>query len=174
MKKGGVAVGNPSMSERNPFQILGMEPTFEIEKSSLDQAYFGRQATVHPDRFVLRSSIERQAALDESCLLNQAYEIVKDPVLRAKALLKLRGISGEESPEPALIAQMIELQEALQDADQDLEGIKAHVQEQFEAAMASFGKAIQGSDEQEQIRLFLQMTYFSKMRGDIKTLSIVR
>jgi DnaJ-domain-containing protein 1 len=53
---------------RDPFKILGIDPTFEVDLAALDTAYFARQSLTHPDRFVYHAEPMRQAASSQAAL----------------------------------------------------------------------------------------------------------
>lgn len=177
MRKAFVVVGNHSMFNKdlNPFEVLGLEASFEIEASDLDKAYFSRQALAHPDRFVYHSEPERQAASLESSDLNHAYETLKNPLLRAKALIKLRGISlpGEDeksSHDTHVLEEMMDLQEALMNADspQDFSQIEDQIQSRLKEVMDFLTNAFRQNQNEKLAEYFLRLRYLSKMKSDIK------
>lgn len=179
MKKGAVVVGNHSMSNEkssehnNPFEVLGLEPAFAIDPIVLDQAYFDRQRLAHPDRFIDHSVNERQAASRQASSLNEAYEALKNPILRAKALLKLRGFTSEEgksAQDHIVLEEMMDLQEALIEATSphDLMTLDNQINERWERVSVSFSTALDQNHTAELPQLFLRLTYLAKMRGDIK------
>ena len=178
MKKGGVAVANRSIFKENfdPFEILGINPSFNIDAQALDAAYFARQALAHPDRFVHHSEPERQAATVQASSLNRAYEILKNPTLRAKALLQLQGIELNDDEktvqDPEILGEMIDLQEALMNAASpyDLNLVESQIQNLLQEVMVSFARAVGGNQDNELQRLFLRLRYLSKLMGDIKAL----
>ena len=178
MKKDGAGVVNHSIfkSEVNPFEILGIDPTFEIDAKTLDEAYFALQTLAHPDRFIHHSEPERQAATTQSSSLNQAYEVLKNPTLRAKALLKLKGIeiSGDEEGKivqnPQILEEMMGLQEVLAQAvsPYDFNCLEKKIQDCLHDVKTSFAAAMHQNQDQELPGLFLRLTYLSKLIEDIK------
>ncbi len=175
MKRESAAVANHStFKDSNSFELLGIEPTFEVDMVALDEAYFARQALAHPDRFVYHSEPERQAAAAQAASLNHAYNVLKSPVSRAKALLTLRGIDtqGEEKAvqAPDILGDMMDLRETLEQAvsPSDLERLGNQVHDRLQAVMVSFGSALRQENSQELPDLFLRLTYLSKLRGDIR------
>lgn len=180
MKKDNVAVANHSMFKdgQDPFQILGLDPIFDIDTQTLETAYFSRQALAHPDRFVYHSGPERQAASRQSSLLNHAYETLKNPVLRAKTILKLRGVEipgesaqggGKTVHNSKVLGEMMELQEALEEAvsPHDLAGVEKHIQDRQEGVMRSFSAALQEHQASQLTELYLRLSYLSKMLDDL-------
>lgn len=172
-----MVVVNHSMfkEDQSPFEVLGIEATFEVDATTLDEAYFSRQSLVHPDRFMYHSEPERQVALLQSSLLNRAYETLKNPTLRAKALLKLRGIDvskdgSQTVQEPQILEEMMVLQETLAQAisPHDLTHLENQLQERLQGVETSFSSALQHNQNKELPGLFLRLTYLSKLIGDIQ------
>ena len=177
MRRDGVVVVNPSMfsEDQNPFEILGMAPTFDMDMAVLDKAYFARQSLVHPDRFIYHSEPERQVALAQSSLLNRAYETLKTPTLRAKALLNLRGIDISEDAsqivqDPQVLEEMMALQETLAEAGSphDLTHLESQIQERLQMVITSFSGALRQNSNKELLGFFLRLTYLSKLLEDIR------
>jgi molecular chaperone HscB len=161
--------------ELNPFETLGLEPTFEMDEKALDEAYFARQKITHPDRFVYHSQPERDAAALQSSRLNQAYEIIKNIPSRAKALLKLRGIEvgdedGKSIQDPEVLEEIMNFQEALTTAisplDQNL--IENQIQDILKEVKSSFGVAFQTNQHHNISALYVRITYLSKLLEDLK------
>ena len=103
------------------FFILNIAPAFDIDLEELEAKYFKAQRQYHPDRFIGKSAEERTAALARSMDVNQAYEALKNPLKRAQHLLKLQGVTvGTDNdsikPAPALLMEIMELQEQFEDA----------------------------------------------------------
>lgn len=103
---------------QNLFAILGLVPGFAVDAKALEQAYFTAQRACHPDRFVGKPEAERIAAISRSQLINDAYETLKNPLLRAEHLLMLQGImalSDKVPVPPEILAEMMTLRERIFD-----------------------------------------------------------
>ena len=100
-----------------PFETLGVEPTFELDLAVLEQRHRDLSRALHPDRHAASGAAERRMALGRAIEVNEAFRILKDPVRRAEALLALRGIQSGEGKEPAaspaLLMAVMERREAL-------------------------------------------------------------
>lgn len=161
--------------DQNPFEILGIEPSFDIDLMALNQAYFQRQSLVHPDRFIYQSGPEREAASAQASALNGAYEILKNPLLRAKELLKIRGIEFDDAErktiqDPEILEEMMDLQDALSQAaiPHDLSKLESDIKEKLQEVKAAFAHALQNNQHAELMQIFLRFTYLSKLKADIK------
>ncbi len=107
---------------RDYFDVLGVQRKYHFSDGELEKRFLERSKQVHPDRFARAPAAERVAALQKSTELNDAYRVLKHHVRRAEYLLKLEGldVADEKSesvrPDPALLAEMMELNEELADA----------------------------------------------------------
>lgn len=102
------------------FSRLRLPRTFDINRTDLDRQYFAFQRRLHPDRFVMQSPKEQALSQQQATAINEAYEILRDPLRRADYLLHLVGrASGEEQgrpADPALLMEMMERREGLAEA----------------------------------------------------------
>ena len=76
----------------NYFQLFGLNESYDIDVNALSAIYQSLQKQVHPDRFANASSQEQLLAVQKSTEINDAYQTLKNPILRAQYLLKLRGV----------------------------------------------------------------------------------
>ena len=112
-------MASPSTSNE-PFSLLGFSPSFEIDLSALEKAFFERSKELHPDRYANAPAAERVAALSKARALNDAYQVLKKPVPRAEYLLQRAGvrIGDNERLDPAFLMEILDLREALAEARQ--------------------------------------------------------
>lgn len=107
---------------QNHFELFGLSPRFALEKDRLEKSYRDIQSQVHPDRHASGGDAARRAALAQATRVNDAYRVLKDPVLRAKHLLELQGVdvafeTNTQMPTDFLL-QQLELREELEGAVQ--------------------------------------------------------
>jgi molecular chaperone HscB len=103
----------------DPFAILGLERSFDVDLVAAERAHRELSRALHPDRFVAAGSSERRAALGKAVEANEAWRVVRDPIRRAEALLKLAGVAIEgDGPKAAseFLMDMLEQRETLSDA----------------------------------------------------------
>lgn len=105
---------------RDPFDMLGVEPTFDLDPDKLAERHRDLSRALHPDRYAGAPAAERRMALGKAIEVNDAYRVLKDPVRRAEALLRRAGVPVGETSEPkpsqALLMDMMERREELADA----------------------------------------------------------
>lgn len=105
---------------KNYFELFGLPVGFIIDAAALAERYRDLQKVVHPDRYAASTEHERRISLQQATLVNEAYETLKDPLLRGQYLLRLHGIDfdkGQESTtDSEFLMQQLELREALVEA----------------------------------------------------------
>ena len=127
---------------QNYFELFDLETSFFIDESSLKEAYQREIARFHPDQFASRGDSEKLQALQNTSLLNTAFESIKSPLNRASYLLKLEGIDAFDERDTSMdhdfLISQIELREELellrlkQNPD-DLEDYLDKVEEQIQS-----------------------------------------
>ncbi|HYD64329.1 molecular chaperone DnaJ [Azospirillum sp.] len=85
------------------FTRLGLECRFDIELEALNRQFTGLGRALDPDRFVARGKRQQEHARAQADALAEAYEMLRDPVRRARYLLDLSGAGPLENDpgEPA-------------------------------------------------------------------------
>lgn len=104
------------------FALFGLSPSTDLDLAQLRARYQSLQTTAHPDRFAAAPDSDRRAALQMAGRINDAYNILQNPLRRAAYLLSLRGVDAFAEDNvvmpPAFLMQQIEWREALETADE--------------------------------------------------------
>lgn len=149
----------------NYFTLLGLEPSFALDEADLRKRYLAAQRESHPDRLVGKPEKERAVAIQRSMDVNEAYEALKSPLLRAQHLLELQGIlvnsEGRDTVKPnqALLMEMMELREQIgeaaseADAAKAVQDLKAAMTNVTDKLLASFADNAYEDAAQQTIRL---------------------
>ena len=89
---------------------------FNIDLDRLQKSYRIIQAEIHPDKFVSGSQIEKNQSLIKSTEVNDAYQILKNPIKRARYLIKINLNSEENNSTltPNFLMQQMEWEEHLE------------------------------------------------------------
>lgn len=109
-------------SRQNHFQLFGLAQSYQIDTAQLEQQYRALQTLVHPDKSAHLPDAEQRLAMQRATLVNEAYQILRSPLRRARYLLSLHGVDIQEEnntvmPMDFLVAQM-EWREAVAEAQQ--------------------------------------------------------
>jgi molecular chaperone HscB len=101
----------------DPFATLGFERHYALDKALLDRRYRELQQALHPDKHAAAPASERALTLRKAIEVNEAYRVLRDDQKRGEALLALWGRElSQQTADPELLMEMMELREALGDA----------------------------------------------------------
>ena len=99
------------------FERFDLPQAFDVDGALLDERYRDSQRTVHPDRYVNASDQERRLSMQQATLLNEGYQILKDPLRRGRYLLELLGYRFDDehhtTSDVDFLMEQMELREAL-------------------------------------------------------------
>ncbi len=125
----------------NFFQIFALPVSWEVDKTVLDKKFRALQLTFHPDRYASKNDFEKRLAVQTASTINQAYETLSSPLLRAQYLLKLEGFDADQeshvTSDGQFLMQQMLLREALSDAKDSANPKEALVSLSIEAQQAA-------------------------------------
>lgn len=105
---------------KNYFELFGLPTAFEVDAVALAERYLELQRVVHPDRYANASERERRLAVQGASLINEALQVLKEPLARARYMLQLHGVqvdAGKETTsDPMFLMEQMELRESLAEA----------------------------------------------------------
>ena len=78
------------------YRFFGMKRKLSIVPEELQKRFYSLSRLLHPDRYTQKPPTEQQHSLEATAILNDAYRILRDPVLRAEYLLKKKGFEATE------------------------------------------------------------------------------
>lgn len=100
------------------FDLFGLPATYQIDISALTKRYKELQHTIHPDKFVSASENDKGLSIRLTAHVNDAYETLKDPLIRARYLLQARGVDMDEEKSnlsPEFLGEQLEMREQLEE-----------------------------------------------------------
>lgn len=132
----------------NPFDLLKIPMRFDVDTKALHRSFVQQSAANHPDRYV--DPLDQADAADRSAAINKAYLVLKDPYQRASAMIALladKPIEDSRQLPPGLLMEMMEIREALEDAQAgdnqaELARLKQWADEQEAGYMQSIAAAL--------------------------------
>ncbi|KAL0672314.1 hypothetical protein Bca4012_000294 [Brassica carinata] len=157
------------------FQIFGLEKKekkYELEGGSLEGKYKDWQKKLHPDLVHNKSQKERDYAADQSAKVTEACRTLTKRLSRAMYIMKLNGknVNEEETvTDPTLLMEMMELREAIAEADdsKELNQIQSQVQENLKQWSDSFADNFESQRFDEAVNCIRRMTYYEKACEEI-------
>ena len=153
----------------NFFDLLALPQAWEMDSEALQSSYLTQQRLWHPDRFVGKPESQKAEALQQSALINQAYQTLLDPLKRAEHLLHLNGVETpkETVQDPELLMEVMEYQEVLMEEDP---AVIQKLIDQLDAvlvkAQENFGIEIQEKSFELALKLHTKMSYLTKLKAD--------
>lgn len=92
------------------FSFFGLPRKLRIDESELEKSFYSLSRQFHPDYFMSGGERERQASMQRSSTLNDAYRTLRDRVARVSYLLALEGyMEAEKKAPPDLLEEVFEL-----------------------------------------------------------------
>lgn len=140
------------------FSLLNLKPAFDLDLKALEAAYFEAQRKHHPDR-AGKDAVARQAALLLSADVNQAYNVLKDPLTRAEYLLSTQGILVGTEKDTVTPSQEI-LMEAMEMRESPPE--KEALEKMIKTSVRNIGAYYKKSDWQNMAQETLRLGYLKK------------
>jgi len=177
----------PPEARDDRFAVLGLPRKFEVDLGAAEAAYKDLSRRLHPDRFAKADPRARKAALARTVEINDAWRTVKDPIKRAEYLLDLAGfgLAGDDrqgggetaaskkmAAAPAFLVEILELREALGEAQQAGDMVKvAFMAERMRGraaeAMKTIAAALEGERFEEGARALVALRYYQRFLDEV-------
>jgi molecular chaperone HscB len=170
-----------SVLTQNHFELFSLPQRYALERAELDARYRDLQRTVHPDRYASASDQERRISMQQATQINEAYQVLKDPLKRGRYLLELRGCGLDDQQnthqDPEFLMQQMELRESLAEIRQQedpmsaLDQLSRQVSDQYKALESALTEALDSGGEIGQaVTLVLRMQYFTRLQNELQEL----
>jgi len=107
----------------NFFELFDLPVSYAVDLQKAQQQYMELQKQVHPDKFANASDQEKRLSMQQTSWINEAFTTLKDDVLRATYLLKLKGtdinLENETTMDAVFLMQQLEMRERLENIKQE-------------------------------------------------------
>ena len=105
------------------FSVFGLPRELQLDGAALQRRFYELSRRHHPDFHQMAGEHARAASLERSALVNRAYRVLRDPLARVAHVITLEaggdvegGNAVKPTAPPLLLAEMLEVQEALEEA----------------------------------------------------------
>jgi molecular chaperone HscB len=116
----------PAGDMTDPFEVLHIEPVFDVDLGAVEKRVRDLSRVLHPDRHAGASPTDRRMSLGRAIDVNEAWRVVRDPIRRAEALARRSGVTLTETEgataTPGFLMDFMEQREALSEAKQKGDG----------------------------------------------------
>ncbi|CAG8499595.1 2852_t:CDS:2 [Ambispora leptoticha] len=161
------------------FDLLGMgvsrqgdkkKFSYDIDLSQLRRNFLSLQQRIHPDSYSQKDQQEYMYALNQSSIINGAYQTLRDPLARAQYMLRLNGILVTESEsieDPELLMQVMEARELLEEAtcEEEVKNIREMNEERINEIIKEISQAFQNNDLDTAKALTIRLQYWHNIRN---------
>ncbi len=165
------------------FKLFGLSVGYTIDMDELADRYRDLQRVVHPDHFVNAPDLERRLSMQGATHINEAYETLKDPMLRARYLLLLNGIDMDAQQETtgdvAFLMEQLELREELAEVREQVDpyaaiawimaGINKRINTLIGQMTVQFETATREQLEEAR-EILCKMQFMQKLRHDAESI----
>ncbi len=165
----------------NFFELFGLPVSYNVDLNKIQQQYMALQKQVHPDKFASGSDLEKRISMQQTSWINEAQTTLKDPVLRAGYLLKLRGIDfsleNETTMDAAFLMQQLEMRESLENIKNETDPLAAldSLAEKVKAStivmMDGFAQSLENDQLDDAREWMRKLQFIQKAKKEINILS---
>ncbi|MGR5111648.1 MULTISPECIES: co-chaperone HscB [Vibrio] len=162
----------------NHFELFGLPSQFKLDGSLLSSQFRELQKRFHPDNFATASERDRLMAVQKAAQINDAYQILKQPISRAEYLLAEKGIEirGEQQTmqDPMFLMEQMELREELEeiadssDPESALFDFDSKVSKMYKQHLASVEKELDNSLWPEAADRVRKLKFIAKLKNEIE------
>ncbi|CAH1546113.1 co-chaperone for (Fe-S) cluster biosynthesis [Vibrio jasicida] len=162
----------------NHFELFGLPSQFKLDGSLLSSQFRELQKRFHPDNFATASERDRLMAVQKAAQINDAYQILKQPISRAEYLLAENGIEirGEQQTmqDPMFLMEQMELREELEeiadssDPESALFDFDSKVSKMYKQHLVSVEKELDNSLWPEAADRVRKLKFIAKLKNEIE------
>lgn len=166
---------------QNYFELFGIEPSFHIDRDRLQAEQRRLQSMYHPDRHVNASDRDKRLSIQMASWVNQAQEVLLDPVKRARYLLEISGADipddSTTTSDTAFLMEQIELREQVdacrgqEDGLQQSFKIETQLDQRSRELAEQFVGAFDGQDFSAAVTAYRKMQFIQRIQqqlGDLQ------
>lgn len=141
------------LPEQGHFALFALPVRFRLDEAALNAAWRTLQTQFHPDRAAHLSAVEQRRALQWATRINEAYNVLRDPLARAAHVLELNGapvdLERNAAMPPEFLMQQMQWREALEEARTDAGALDALAREVAAAAREQQDALARACDDQQ-------------------------
>ncbi|PVX31981.1 co-chaperone protein HscB [Pasteurella langaaensis DSM 22999] len=163
---------------KNPFALFDLPIDFNLNNDLLSSRYLSLQKSLHPDNFAHSSAQEQRLAMQKSAEVNDALQILKDPISRADSIIALhtgkeQDVEQRSSQDMAFLMQQMEWREQLEqiEANQDLDllmDFSREVEQAERQNLTEISTALSAQDWEQTRQINDRLRFIKKLNSEIE------
>lgn len=163
---------------KNPFALFDLPIDFNLNNDLLSSCYLSLQKSLHPDNFAHSSAQEQRLAMQKSAEVNDALQILKDPISRADSIIALhtgkeQDVEQRSSQDMAFLMQQMEWREQLEqiEANQDLDllmDFSREVEQAERQNLTEISTALSAQDWEQARQINDRLRFIKKLNSEIE------
>lgn len=152
---------------KNFFDFFSLPINFFLDQDELEKKYFSFQQHFHPDKAGI-------AELENSMDINEAYEVLKNPLRRAVHILQLNNIDVENDenatkPDISTLEEVLEIQEKIPVLNQqEIIDLKKSINNQIKLLLDQVAQKLDNKDFTAATQFVIKAKYFDKILQDLR------
>lgn len=162
----------------NPFALFELPVQFQVDSQQLSARYLTLQKSLHPDNFSASSSTEQRLAMQKSAEINDALQVLKDPILRAEAIIHFhtgeqQDIEQKSTRDMAFLMQQMEWRETLEHIEvakneAELTAFINDIKQEEEVILAELEKALNEKQWSKALGINDKLRFIKKLQVEIE------
>ncbi|EMI7259704.1 co-chaperone HscB [Vibrio alginolyticus] len=162
----------------NHFELFGLPSQFKLDGSLLSSQFRELQKRFHPDNFATGSERDRLMAMQKAAQINDAYQVLKNPISRAEYILAEQGVEirGEQQTmqDPMFLMEQMELREELEeiadksDPESALFDFDSKVSKMYKQHLASVEQELDDGLWAEAADRVRKLKFIAKLKNEIE------
>ncbi|EEZ84376.1 co-chaperone HscB [Vibrio alginolyticus 40B] len=162
----------------NHFELFGLPSQFKLDGSLLSSQFRELQKRFHPDNFATGSERDRLMAVQKAAQINDAYQVLKNPISRAEYILAEQGVEirGEQQTmqDPMFLMEQMELREELEeiadksDPESALFDFDSKVSKMYKQHLASVEQELDNGLWAEAADRVRKLKFIAKLKNEIE------
>ncbi|HHF0533844.1 MULTISPECIES: co-chaperone HscB [Vibrio] len=162
----------------NHFELFGLPSQFKLDGSLLSSQFRELQKRFHPDNFATDSERDRLMAVQKAAQINDAYQVLKNPISRAEYILAEQGVEirGEQQTmqDPMFLMEQMELREELEeiadksDPESALFDFDSKVSKMYKQHLASVEQELDDGLWTEAADRVRKLKFIAKLKNEIE------
>lgn len=162
----------------NPFALFDLPVQFQVNFDEVSARYLALQKSLHPDNYSASSAQEQRLAVQKSAEINDALHILKDPILRAEAIIHIhtgeqQDIEQKSTRDMMFLMQQMEWRETLENIEtakneEDLTAFTNGIVAEEKVILAQLETALNAQQWAEALAINDKLRFIKKLQVEIE------